>query len=110
MEDIIRLAYKAGKLSVGRMQVIKSIKKSKLIIMAHDFSSKYEIIKIAQKIGKKVIIVNRSKRELGEILNREEVGVISINDNNFYKLFLKRGLNDDMVSCRTGSELSWYNK
>ncbi|MEO0225241.1 MAG: hypothetical protein ABIL76_09160 [candidate division WOR-3 bacterium] len=60
--------------------------------------------------SKKVIIVNRSKRELGEILNREEVGVISINDNNFYKLFLKRGLNDDMVSCRTGSELSWYNK
>ena len=38
------------------------------------------------------------------------IGVISINDHNFYKLFLKRGLNDDMVSCWTSSELSWDNK
>ena len=40
MEDIIRLAYKAGKLSIGRTQVMKSIRKSKLIIMTYDFSSK----------------------------------------------------------------------
>jgi hypothetical protein len=108
MEDIIRLAYKAGKLSIGRTQVMKSIRKSKLIIMTYDFSSKEKLVKVFKKLKKPFLIVNKSKVEIGEVLNRGEVGIISINDENFSKL-LKRRLDNDMVSCWTSPELSWDN-
>jgi len=109
MEDIIRLAYKAGKLSIGKTQVMKSIKKSKLIIMTYDFSSKEKFIKVFKKLGKSFLIIKNSKFQLGEVLNRSEVGIISINDENFFKL-LKRRLEYDMLSCWSGFELSWDNR
>jgi ribosomal protein L7Ae-like RNA K-turn-binding protein len=109
MDDIIRLAYKAGKLSIGRTQVMKSIRKSKLIIMTYDFSSKEKLVKVFKKLKKPFLIVNKSKVEIGEVLIRSEVGIISINDENFSKL-LKRRLDNDMVSCWTSPELSWDNR
>jgi ribosomal protein L7Ae-like RNA K-turn-binding protein len=109
LDDIIRLAYKAGKLSIGRTQVMKSIRKSKLIIMTYDFSSKEKLVKVFKKLKKPFLIVNKSKVEIGEVLSRGEVGIISINDENFFKL-LKRRLEDDMVGCWTSPELSWDNR
>jgi len=109
MDDIVRLAYKAGKLSIGRTQVMKSIKRSKLIIMTYDFSSKEKFVKMFKKLGKSFLIIKKSKFQLGEVLNRDEVGIISINDENFFKL-LKRRLEDDMFGCWAGSELSWDSK
>lgn len=87
---------------------MKSIKRSKLIIMTYDFSSKEKFIKVFKKLGKNFLVIKKSKFELGQVLNRGEVGIISINDSNFFKL-LKRRLKNDMVSCGTGSELSWNN-
>jgi len=90
MEQVLYLAKKAGKLKIGTTQVLKSIKKTKLIIIAFDYSSKDKFIRIAQKLNKNYVVLNKSKKELGELFKRYEVGILSINDENLSKLFLTK--------------------
>ncbi|MEO0202650.1 MAG: ribosomal L7Ae/L30e/S12e/Gadd45 family protein [candidate division WOR-3 bacterium] len=90
MIEVFRLSKKANKLKIGTTQVLKSIKKAKVIILAKDYSNKYKIFQIARKLNKDVFVLDLSKKELGEIFNRDEIGILSINDEQLYKLFLKK--------------------
>ncbi|MEO0143438.1 MAG: ribosomal L7Ae/L30e/S12e/Gadd45 family protein [candidate division WOR-3 bacterium] len=90
MIDVLRLSKKAGKLKIGTTQVLKSLKNAKIIILAKDYSNKDKILKIAKKLNKEVFILDLSKKELGEIFNRDELGIVSINDEQLYKLFLNK--------------------
>ncbi len=90
LENFLRLSKKAGKLKIGTLQVLSSIRKSSIIIIARDYAQKDKIIKIANRLNKKVLEIDLTKEELGMILNRNEVGVVSIIDKNLSKLFLTK--------------------
>ncbi|MCS7245269.1 MAG: ribosomal L7Ae/L30e/S12e/Gadd45 family protein [candidate division WOR-3 bacterium] len=90
MEQILRFIRKTGKLKIGTMQTIKSIRNVKAIILAKDYAGKQKIIKLAKRLNIEIIILDMTKEELGKVFDRGEVGIISINDENLYKLFLKK--------------------
>ncbi len=90
LENFLRLSKKAGKLKIGTLQVLSSIRKSSIIIVARDYVQKDKIIRIANRLNKKVLEIDLTKDELGMILNRDEVGVVSIMDKNLSKLFLNK--------------------
>ncbi len=90
LENFLRLSKKAGKLKIGTLQVLSSIRKSSIIIVARDYVQKDKIIRIANRLNKRVLEIDLTKDELGMILNRDEVGVVSIMDKNLSKLFLNK--------------------
>ena len=84
IDNLLRLAKKAGKLKIGRSPVLGAIKKGRvqLIIVADDAS-----IKIEREIkfeNKKIEVLKYStKNKLGELFGRQEVAVLAICDKNF---------------------------
>lgn len=75
---------------MGTVQTLKSIRSAKVIILAKDYSGKEKILRLAKRLNIDVIVLDITKEELGKIFNRGELGIVSINDENLYKLFLKK--------------------
>jgi len=80
---LLGFARKAGKLAVGRSAVIKAHKQKTmaLAILATDATPKAQkIVEHLQGVGS---IHFGTKSELGEILGRDEVGMIGVLDDQF---------------------------
>jgi len=92
LESFLQLANKAGKLSFGYDATERSCRsgKASLVCLATDLgkSSKkgFHRISSANNVAVKEI---GTKKDFGRILNRREVGIISVNDKNFADGILK---------------------
>ncbi len=84
MENLqfLRLAYRGGKLVLGRTKSLKYMKRGKLLILAKDVSRKSELINKARAFGVRIVELNATKEELGRFLGREPLGVILVVDPN----------------------------
>jgi len=90
IENLLGLAHRAGKLTLGRYAVIKAIRqqRAKLIILAHDASEKM-ISEIRTVDPQCKMIRYGEKDDLGNILGRAELAVIAICDQQFAQGILK---------------------
>ncbi|HID23919.1 MAG TPA: hypothetical protein EYP14_16180, partial [Planctomycetaceae bacterium] len=79
-------ARRAGKVSVGSSQVQMAIKTKRalLVLFANDASekTKEKILENAPGVLPRTVL-SLSKAELGHLLGRDMVGVISVNDERF---------------------------
>lgn len=86
IKTLLQFANKANKIGFGFSWLKINYKKAKLAIIATDFSSSNK------EKANKILLENNiksiecfSKAELGNIFNRNEVGIIIICDTNFAK-------------------------
>jgi ribosomal protein L7Ae-like RNA K-turn-binding protein len=81
---LLGFANKAGKLAIGKSAVISNIKKKKvyLVIMSNDASDK-----LTNEIGQihTAQLQDTTKDKLGKILGRNEVAIVGLCDQQFYK-------------------------
>ncbi|MDY6915168.1 MAG: ribosomal L7Ae/L30e/S12e/Gadd45 family protein [Candidatus Cloacimonadota bacterium] len=98
LKSLLQLAKKAGKLSYGYDAAERSCRNgdSALILMAKDLSARtqkgFSYNANAYNINFKEV---GTKKDFGIILNRKEVGIISINDKNFAEGILKSLINSE---------------
>lgn len=91
--NLIGMGKKAGYVAVGETASLISInkKKAKLIIVASDASDntlkKFGNISKSKEIK---IVIDFSKSELGAILGKEYVSIITVNNEDFSKAILKK--------------------
>ncbi len=81
--SFLGLMYKANKLTLGRDNVKMALDKGRLalIITAKDLSPRYKGDLESKAIERNIRIVNIStKKELGQIFGRTDVGIIGITD------------------------------
>ena len=94
-KSMLRLAKKAGKITLGYDATVEEIKKKRscLVIIAKDLS-----YKTFKKLGRysENIIVNLSMIEIYEILGKTS-GIISVNEKGFAKE-INRLLLEDIIS------------
>lgn len=83
IQVLLRFARKAGKLAVGRSAVIKAHKQKRiaLAILATDATPKAQ--KIVEHLQGVSAVRFGTKSELGELLGRNEVGMIGVLDHQF---------------------------
>jgi ribosomal protein L7Ae-like RNA K-turn-binding protein len=90
--SLIGLANKAGKIAVGRYATASMLHghKAQLILFAHD-APEILVTKMLSRVKKNMTIAKSSipKVQLGKILGREEVAVISISDFQFASAIIK---------------------
>ncbi|HCX72229.1 MAG TPA: hypothetical protein DHM37_00765 [Candidatus Cloacimonas sp.] len=92
LESLLQLANKAGKLSFGYDAVERSCRSGKaaLLLLAKDLghSSRKGFLNISSATNLTVREIG-TKLDFGRILNRREIGIISVNDKNFADGILK---------------------
>ena len=73
------LALKGKGLAIGKSDVLHNLDRISVVVFANDMSRR-EMNKILNVLDEKhkILYCNRSKRELGEMLGRSEVGVFGI--------------------------------
>ena len=84
----IGLALKGKGIAIGRKDVLCNVEKIKAVVFAKDMS-KSERRKILNVLDKriKILYCKKSKKELGHIFNRNEIGVFGIK-NKFENLLI----------------------
>jgi ribosomal protein L7Ae-like RNA K-turn-binding protein len=96
LESLLQLANKAAKLSYGFDATERSCRngKASLVLLAKDLGNSslkgFLNISSANNVAIKKI---GTKKDFGRILNRREVGIISVNDKNFADGILKLLIN-----------------
>ncbi len=98
IKTLLQFALKAGRLSIGITAVSKSVlyKKARLIIIASDcgnnIDKKVNMMLKSSKVD--VYRLTSGKTSLGNVLNYNEVSIVSVNDDNFAKGILKKIKNE----------------
>ncbi|MCK4956362.1 MAG: ribosomal L7Ae/L30e/S12e/Gadd45 family protein [Candidatus Cloacimonetes bacterium] len=91
ISSLLHLARRAGKLILGTAASEQSLKrkKAKLCILAEDISerTKRNIIRIS---GDVPIFICATKAKLGAEFNRNELGIIIVEDGNFAHGIMRR--------------------